>query len=381
MVNISTIRDIIEEGQELIEKDKSFRREITPKLISRHNKETVEVLYGIRRSGKSTILLQIGKQLEKSYYINFEDNRLIKLKANELNKIETLIEKNATLLLDEVQVVLGWEKFVNRLQRLGYKVYVTGSNASLLKGEYATALTGRSKRWKILPFSFKEYCKVTKERGLKALESFLKKGGFPYFVIHDENLAEEYVEDIIYRDIITRNNIREIRELVNLTKYIISNPGALFSSKKISSLTGLSRPTALKFIHYLEEAFLIMTSKKFGRSLKTTILNPNKIYTMDNSFSMNCSKGRLLENVVAQHLYKNGELHYWKGQRQWEVDFVSKDYAIQVVYELTKENVVREMRSLEKCVEETGKKPLLIYAYSEVEVPEYGIRADHYLES
>ncbi|MCD4680292.1 MAG: AAA family ATPase, partial [Bacteroidales bacterium] len=185
----------------------------------------IVVITGVRRCGKSSLLFLIKQRMQLSdsdyCYFNFDDERIIpevSLPENIDNLHRELYGKEAVLFFDEIQNVKGWEKFVNRMYEQGRKIFITGSNASILSSDIAASLTGRNKTLELLPFSFNEYLKykkvvydinklTTKDkiRIISEFNSFLKKGGFPLVIKEDDmEILDAYFKDILYRDIIAR---------------------------------------------------------------------------------------------------------------------------------------------------------------------------------
>lgn len=184
------------------------------------------MISGIRRSGKSTLLLQLADLCPYFHFITFDDERLINFEVSDFNAL--LIELNRdkpskTIFIDEVQNVAGWEQFVRRLHDQQYKVFITGSNSKLLSSELATHLTGRYIKTKLFPFSFLEYLtlkqidpgdKTTENLGriTDAFDKYLVDGGFPEFLLHnDTEFLQRIYEDILYRDLIVRFGIKNIK--------------------------------------------------------------------------------------------------------------------------------------------------------------------------
>jgi len=158
-MNKEQLEIIIREQMEEIKTEKEFVfREMDSRFLKT---KKIVAISGVRRSGKSTLLRQISKNLSGFYYLNFEDERLLNFSVDDFNValeiFQTLYGEQKTCLFDEIQEIVGWEKFVSRLQRLDYKVFVTGSNAKLLSSELSTYLTGRHLVFKMYPFSFSEF--------------------------------------------------------------------------------------------------------------------------------------------------------------------------------------------------------------------------------
>jgi predicted AAA+ superfamily ATPase len=381
------------------------------KVINYHNEPSVIVISGIRRCGKSTLIRQLSAEFP-GYYLNFDDDRLMNFQVEDFQFLyETLIEVYGLLdvfYFDEIQNVPGWERFVRRLHDNGKKVYITGSNASLLSKELGTRLTGRHINLTLYPFSFREYLKFvgqsnfdtqnlkTTETGLlkKHFQEYLFNGGFPdYIKYHNVDYLKTFIDNIVYRDIIVRYGLTNARSLKELTSYLITNFCGKISNNNLKDLIGVKNGTTVKnYIEYLENSYLVSTITKFDYSLKSQIKANRKSYIIDsaipNSIGIQFTEnyGRLLENLVYLHLKKlYDEIYYYSNGN--ECDFVAKQgirnySAFQVCYELNEMNFKRETAGLlyvlnelnldsgniitfdeEKTIEQDGKEIRVIPAW------------------
>ncbi len=309
------------------------------------------VISGIRRSGKSTLLRQImGKFYDKDvYYLSFEDERLLKFGHQDFNALyEVFMElfgEKKVFFFDEIQNVKNWEAFVRRMQDAGHKFFITGSNASLLSRELGTKLTGRCVNIALLPFSFKEFLhfkgqsvtkntlSVTKGRSLvkRLFNEYVEYGGMPeYLKYRDPSILKRTYEDILYRDIAVRHEIKAVRELRELALYFMSNPGCVFSYNNLKNMLQLGSVNTVKsYVDYLEDSFLLFTANVFSFSLKKQFVTQRKAYCIDNgimnsvSFRFSQNKGRFLENMVFVELQRRyNEVYYYKTNNGREVDFL-----------------------------------------------------------
>jgi hypothetical protein len=345
------------------------------------------VISGIRRVGKSTLLAQIVNNFYKKgvYYLSFEDERLIEFNVEDFNILyEIFIEifgERKAFFFDEIQNVEKWEIFVRRMQDKGYKFFITGSNASLLSRELSTKLTGRCISLELYPFSFQEFLffngysldknalSYTKERGKikKYFNEYLKKGGMPeYLKYKDQTLLKRLYEDILYRDIVARYEIKEIKALRELGLYCLTNIGGLFSYNILKEMLHLgSVNTAKNYVGYLENSFLISTVNRFSYSLKQQFVANKKVYCIDNgiiesiAFQFSKNKGKFLENLVFVELKRRyKEIYYYRTKNNLEVDFLIKDkkkakILIQVTEGIDDKKVKhREINSLVSAMEE-----------------------------
>lgn len=320
------------------------------------------MITGVRRCGKSTLLLQILRSKYKdALYFNFEDIRLVGFDASDFTRFHQEIVKRDTrvLFLDELQLVEKWEIFVHQLLREEYIVFVTGSNASMLSRELGTHLTGRHVSMELFPFSYREYAAF---KGLDydkdSLDTYLQNGGFPEYIKSGANLIlTNLMEDILIRDIAVRYNIRDVDSLKQLAVYLISNAANLISANKLMGIFGIkSSTTLLEYFSYFKDAYLIEFMPQFSYSLKAQARNPKKIYAIDTglitaiSTSFTDDSGRRLENLIYLHLRRmHKELYYFKGNR--ECDFIVFDkgkaiHAVQVCYRIEDSNFDREYNGL-----------------------------------
>jgi predicted AAA+ superfamily ATPase len=325
-------------------------------------KSFVTIITGIRRCGKSTLLLQLLKKKYKdALYLNFEDIRLTGFETNDFIRLhqEVVSRKIKVLFFDEIQLVPSWEIFVHQLLNEGYTVFVTGSNASLLSREMGTHLTGRHLSMELFPFSYSEFLTYKKAKTNVVNSSrYLQDGGMPEFVISKQALIlSNLIEDIIIRDIAIRYKIREVDTLKQLAIYLITNIGKPVSANKLNGLFGIkSTTTILEYFNYFRDCYLIDFVPQFSYSLKAQIRNPKKVYTIDNGFidavsaSFTEDKGRKLENMVFMHLRRTKqEIFFYKDKN--ECDFVTftkgkVNQLIQVCFEITDENFEREYQGL-----------------------------------
>jgi uncharacterized protein len=377
MVSTELLRHLVIQQKSQIEKGGVFvERSILPRVLEAFDDNRVLILTGIRRCGKSTLLKQIMRIKTRYCYLNFEDERLLSFRAEDFENLnEVLIEvygPSATYFFDEIQNIDKFETFVRRLQDDGKKVIITGSNASLLSGEFSTRLTGRYKVFEVYPFSFVEFLRLgkigvkkdslyiteDKVKLITAFGTYAVTGGMPEYL---KNKDSEYIktlyDNIIYRDIIARYSIRRqrlVRELVGLLASAISLPFTYNSLKK--SLGLKNAITVKEYISYLSGAYLFFELPRFDYSLKKQLNSPKKIYIIDTAFSilggfsLSPNTGRLLENIVYIELRRRGrEVYYYAGNR--ECDFIVKDGTnisgvIQVCHELNHENTDRETEGL-----------------------------------
>jgi len=320
------------------------------------------IISGIRRCGKSTLLHQLLKKKHpNAYYLNFEDPRLYEFELNDFTRLDELItdRESEVLFFDEIQVVEGWERYIRQKLDEGFKLVITGSNASLLSSELGSKLAGRHITKELFPFSWNEFCEFRSLDDSKdALKKYIEIGGFPDYVkTEDDDILHQLFEDILVRDIAVRFGVRDVKTLQRLALYLVSNVGNLVTGNKLRSLFGIgATSTVMEYFSYLEQTWLMHFIPKFSYSVRKQSVNPRKVYAIDtglinvNSKSFSGDHGRILENLVFLHLRRKlREIYYFS--EKGECDFVTFDKGnvnevIQVCYELNPDNLDRELNGL-----------------------------------
>ncbi len=358
----------------------------------------IKVIMGARRSGKS-VLARMALSDQPYVYVNFDDERLAWLKTEDLHRVEkaatALWPRRHRWLLDEIQNVEGWELFVNRLQRSGRNMVITGSNSKLLSRELATHLTGRYVAVELYPFSFAEFLSArseeapgastsTRERARieERLDEYMNLGGFPEIAL--SGMSGEYLRElhdkIVARDIAARHRLKLPRTLKELSLHFFSNPAAPMTFNRIQRAFSFSSVhTAQEYVHYLEEAYLIFVARTFSFKFAEQLRQERKVYTIDNgltnalSTKVSRDRGALLENLVFQELRRRGHDVYTWTQRDHGVDFLIRqdrkvEQLIQVCAELDADQTIkREYRALQKASKITRCRELLILTPSGAE--------------
>ncbi|MBD3163627.1 AAA family ATPase [Candidatus Woesearchaeota archaeon] len=378
MITKAELREIVLKHQQELKKDLGIKRDFQIKLL----KKFITIISGIRRCGKSTLIRQFLKEKSPIYYLYFEDISLSKFELKDFSKLDglfiELLGENGIYFFDEIQNIKGWEIYARSLVDAGKQVIITGSNASMLSKELGTRLTGRNLRYELYPFSFNEFLKLRRTKpNIKNFEAYMKEGGFPeYIKLKDQDILRNLFEDIFYRDIVVRNDIRNETELKSLLYYLISNIGKEVSYNKLKDMVNVgSTNTITQFIHAFTQAYMLFPLNKFDFSYKKQIVNPKKIYCIDNAlillnaFSFSKNKGRLLENLVFISLKREGkEIYYHKNKK--ECDFIIKkgdkiSEAIQVCYELSEDNREREIEGIIEAIKSYQLKQGSILTYNE----------------
>jgi len=352
----------------------------------------ISVISGIRRSGKSTLLLQFADLYPDFHFVTFDDERLINFEVSDFNTL--LIELNKhqpskTIFIDEVQNVNGWEQFVRRLHDQQHKVYISGSNSRLLSSELATHLTGRYIKTELFPFSFMEYLNLKQiDRSDKttenlarisdAFDAYLVEGGFPEFLIsNDTEFLQRIYEDIIYRDLIVRFGIKNIKGFKNLVQYLFTNFTRETNYHSLAKLLGFNSTTSVReYISFLSESYMVFEIYRYDFSLKRQYQSNKKMYVIDNglrnaiAFRTGTDKGKMLENLVFIELKRRGiECWYYKTKNNLEVDFVwfmNEPRLAQVCYDLTDPvTYQRETIAIETAMKELSVNSSFILSYNQ----------------
>ncbi len=316
--------------------------------------DLVLIIQGVRRGGKSTLLDQLpayyNLPLEHCYYCNFEDPRLMdELNHELLTSIVKLARKkipsnqSCYFFFDEIQHVLGWEKWLHTQIAKPKKNYfiVTGSNSALLSGEFGTALTGRHMTVELYPFSFSEYLKILPKG---TLGSYLKSGGFPRTLTHDHPtvLLQDYFNDIILRDVLKRVNARSPESIKQVAKLAFDTCGSQLSYRKMAAITGLAIDTIQHYLEACEQAYLLFTCPFFTFSEKKRMARNKKFYPIDpglrNAIRSTTSPelGKALEQLIFLKLKQQyDQIYYWESPIGGEVDFVTMEGKIITPYQVT----------------------------------------------
>ncbi len=318
-------------------------------------------LVGVRRSGKTSLLYQLIETLRERVnpanivYVNFEDDRLFPLELSHLNDLmEACYElyphnrdQKVWLFLDEVQNVPNWELFVRRIHdTLNLEIFITGSSSKLLGAEIATAMRGRTIRYEVFPFSFREYLRfrdievnLHSSRSLSfvanAFEDYIHQGGFAETIAATPDvrtrILADYADLIVYKDIVERHGIKNLALMKHLVKYCFTNMAVSASMTKLyndfkSQGFRLGKDTLFEYFSFLNDAYAVFSVPVFRNSVREEQRNPKKIYAVDNGFksifdaSLSLDYGRLYENAVFLHLRRQTREVFYFLQQQ-EVDF------------------------------------------------------------
>lgn len=362
-----------------------IRERYLKKIIAAKDTEFIKVVTGVRRSGKSTLLLMLkdflindGVKEDNIIHINFESAMYDDIDDyKDLYKyVKERIKKGRTyLLLDEVQNVTSWEKAINSFNvDFDIDIYITGSNAYLLSSELSTLLSGRYIEIKMYPLSFKEYLVFNNYDNNNLDDKFneyLKYGGLPALSLIKDNdeLVLSYLNDIynsiVKKDIIDRNNLKDTALLENIIKFLATNIGSPISSTKISDYLNSNKiaeksnhQTIDNYLNMLEKSFIMYKADRTDIKSKALLKTLGKYYISDTGIRniilgfRNIDEGHLLENIVYLELLRRGYKVNIGKTNEYEVDFVAENPNIIKYYQVTQslqndEVRERELRSLE----------------------------------
>ncbi|MDO9153146.1 MAG: ATP-binding protein [Paludibacter sp.] len=365
-----------------------YRSEIDG-LLKKNELPHIQVLTGIRRSGKSSIFKLIINHLMKTVspknilFLNMDDPvySFVWSDSSQLyNIIETAEKLSETkihyLFLDEIQSVKQWERFVKSAYdaQIYKKIYVTGSNSSLLKNDFSILLSGRYFANSIQPYSLMEVLKINgieteidkiekKPTLLKVLDDCVEWGSFPEILqIKDATIRREllknYFDSIVFKDCISYHQIRDVMLFKQMILYILSNIGNLYSFNSLAKALNSNENTIKTYLEILQDSFIVEMVQNFSYSTKTNARSASKIYCADNglitalSFRFSENRGRMFENFVFNELRKKGYDEIYFSNQDGECDFIVKKpdgfHAFQVCTEITPENKARELNGFKQ---------------------------------
>ena len=345
MISMKHLRDVVVTQKGDLE-EQLRRSYVERQLAAQSVTETdlIRVIIGPRRAGKSTLAVHLLHKLGGGGYANFDDERLADLTDADalLAAIDEVYGHPRHILFDEIQNFPLWELLVNRLQRTGRRLLLTGSNANLLGSELATHLTGRHQSVVLLPFSFAETLAAagterTAAETAALFDRYVLEGGYPEPLLRGANRTD-YLRDLVratlLKDVVRRHRIRASAGLEDVAHYFFSNTAKEFSFRTVAAVARVTSPTtAEKYTRLLSEAFLLFTLNRFTFKARERATANKKAYAIDPSLAVCLGTrpgqdlGRLAENVVAIALWRRQlageiELAFWKNKEHEEVDFV-----------------------------------------------------------
>ena len=363
-----------------------IRKQYLDQLINSKDLNLIKVITGVRRSGKSTLLLQYRDYLLKEnileediIYINFESADYYNIEDFKdlykyIKEKTTNNDRKKYILLDEVQNVSKWEKAVNSLLvDINSDIYITGSNAYLLSSELTTLLAGRVLTIKIYPFSFKEFIEEypfsEKENTFDKFDKYLKYGGMPMIVNMKDNeqLILNYLNDlkevVLKKDVINRNNVKNIVFLDNLIKYMASVIGNLTTPNAITDFmnkngSSITNETVGSYLNMLENAYFIYRVPRYELKGKQLLKTQGKYYFIDNGLKniidgiSSYDTGSSYENLIYIELLRRGYEVYVGQYNDIEIDFIAIKPNERIYCQVSRS-------ILDEKVEEREKKSLL----------------------
>ena len=353
-----------------------------------YESDLIKIITGIRRCGKSVIMEQIIKEIsqktENIIYLNFEDK---KVSAN-ITNAEALIsyveenkkEGKGYLFFDEIQTLDGWQDACKTLRLYDYSVFITGSNSKLLSGEFTKELSGRYVAFRVRPFVYKEIAEYAQElRKEGSGTDYLVWGGFPKRFEFDSSEAQSrYLNDlddtIVINDLIGRYDIRKESLFRSLVNYVLRSNSRIFSANSIRDYikqehTECSVNTIMKYLGYLEEAYIIDAVKPYSLKTKKELSYYSKIYNADVCFnSIRCMNNRFdlthnLENIVYNELLYMGYTVYVYNNSGKEIDFLAvkdnKQYYVQVAYSVAEDKAYQREFAAFKNIDNLSQKIII----------------------
>lgn len=362
---------------------------------------------GPRRSGKTAVIEQMAQTLQKNglkasqiLYLNFEDERLV-LDTNELDTILQVYAEmypsqdmsTCYFMFDEIQNILGWEKFVRRIyDTISYHVYITGSNSKLLSTEIATELRGRTLTFELLPLSFNEYLRfkkidsklensVNQAKVNAAFSDFMKFGGFPEIALlpeaYHKNILQDYFNVMIYRDMIERYQFGNVHVLKYFLKRMYESVGKPFSVNKVyndlkSQNYNIGKNTLYQYLDAAHTIYMCTGLNKYSQSVLKQELSEKKYYAIDTgllqalTFEFSNDFGSVLENTVMLELLKTGhKLYYFKDKKECDIIIQNTDGTLtpaQVCYDMSNSDTrKREFLGLAAACQYLNTKKGLIF--------------------
>ena len=354
-----------------------------------YDSDLIKIICGVRRCGKSIILEQIMKEIGQKtnniIYLNFEDESIISNIYNGKKLIDYVEENRKSgkcyIFLDEIHEVIDWNRAVKTLRLHDNSVFITGSNSKILSKEYTDAFSGRYVSFRIRPFVYKEIIDYTKELNKEcSISDYLVWGGFPKRFEFNKDDMITYLRDlndsIIVKDLIMRFKIQNEELFKRIVNYVLMSNSRVFSSRSIEGylknehING-SVNTIIKYLGYLEKAYVINRIKPYSFKRKRELNYYFKIYDEDVSFnSLRCLNNRYdlthnLENIVYNELiYMGYNLKVLnKEENDKEIDFIAtkdgKEYYVQVAYSVENEKAYDREFGAFAMIDNTNKKILI----------------------
>ncbi|MCM1123002.1 MAG: ATP-binding protein [Eubacterium sp.] len=353
-----------------------------------YESDLIKIITGIRRCGKSVILEQIMQEISQKsdniIYLNFEDKRVSANITNANALIEYVENHRKTgkcyLFFDEIQVLEGWQDACKTLRLYDYSLFITGSNSKLLSSEFTKELSGRYVSFRIRPFIYKEIAEYAQELNKEvSITDYLIWGGFPKrFEFNTLDAQRLYLNDlddtIILNDLMHRYNIRKETLFKNLVNYVLRSNSRIFSAKSIHDYMkkeheSCSVNTIMKYLDYLEEAYIIEPVRQYSTKSKKILSFYMKIYNADVAFnSLRCLDNHFdlthnLENIIYNELLYMGYDLWVYNNAGKEIDFLavrdSKKYFVQVSYSVADDKAYAREFEAFKNIDRLSQKILI----------------------
>ncbi len=344
-----------------------YREHYIEQVREFYDSDLIKVITGVRRSGKSVILEQIMQEINKKtdniIALNFEDKR-VSSTITDADKLIAYVEEKRKgdgrcyLFFDEIQELNGWQDACKTLRLYQNSIFITGSNSKLLSGEFTAQLSGRYVSFRVRPFVYKEIVEYARELGKDvSVTDYLVWGGFPKRIEFDSlNAQRLYLSDlddtIVLNDLIRRHKIRKESLFKSLVNFVLRSNSRVFSAQSIQKYikqehVQCSANTIMKYLGYLEDAFIIDRVRLYSTKTKKELSYYAKIFDADVALnSIRCPDNRYdlthnLENIVYNELLYMGYNVYVYDNAGREIDFVAsknnKMYFIQVAYSVMEE--------------------------------------------
>ena len=360
-----------------------------------YDKDLIKVITGIRRCGKSVLLMQIMDELktqgigkDQILYINFEDYDYSFIRTgmdlHDYVKSQITTDKKYYLFFDEIQTVPDFERVINSLKvKYNTSIFITGSNGKLLSGELATFLTGRYVSFRIMPFTFREMCELKQIKPGDVTDElfydYITWGGLPQrFQMEGEEQTKTFLRDvydaIVLKDIVQRAGIKDIELFNRIIEYLVCNPSQTFSATAISDYflsinRKVSRETIYNYLEHITSSLIMSKASRYDIRGKRILTKLDKYYLTDmglgriRNSGFKLEMGALLENVVYNELLVRGYEVYVGKTRNGEIDFVAvngtdKEY-YQVAYYLADQRVIDREFGLYRQVADNYPKYVL----------------------
>ena len=356
-----------------------------------YDSDLIKIITGIRRSGKSVILEQIMRELKRAgkdvVYLNFEDDRTLRIMPDAKNLIDFIDSyrkrnkiKKLYVFFDEIQEVKDWAAACKTLRLDKNSLFITGSNSKLLSKEYTKEFSGRYVSLQVKPFVYAELLEYGEKLGREITTmDYLIWGGFPKRIeFKDEEAMDKYLQElnksIVENDLIVRYNIKNTELFRKIVNFVLRSNSRIFSARSIEAYLKNERidgsvNTIIKYLGYLEEAYIIERIKPFSLKTKEELSYSFKLYNTDVSLnSIRVNDGRYdlthnFENIVYNELiYKGYKLEVYNDEKG-EIDFIAakdgKKYYIQVAYSVAEDKAYDREMGILNALDNDAEKILI----------------------